>query len=76
MPEGATVGRNGVVTWKVRGKKRTGKLSGTDRVSMQVDTWTAKFTDETGKVRCVPTKTTNRDVAEKLLAQYERELHR
>jgi integrase len=76
MPPGATVGRNGVVTWKIRGKKRTGKLSGTDRVSMQVDTWTAKFTDETGKVRCVPTKTTNRSVAEKLLAQYEKEVDR
>jgi integrase len=76
MPEEATVGRNGVVTWKVRGKKRTGKLSGTDRVSMQVDTWTAKFTDETGKVRCVPTKTTNREVAERMLAQYEKEVDR
>jgi TnpA family transposase len=66
VPEGATVKRNGEVTWKVRGKKRTGKLSGTNRVSMQVYTWTAKFTDETGKVRCVPTNTANREVAERM----------
>jgi integrase len=78
MPEGAKVGRNGVVTWTIRGKKRTGKLSGkgTGRVSIQVDTWTAKFTDETGKVRCVPTKTTNREVAEKMLAQFQKDVDR
>ena len=27
MPEGAKVGRNGTVTWTVKGKKRTGKVS-------------------------------------------------
>ena len=76
MPPGATVGRNGVVTWTVRGKKRTGKLSVTGRVSVQVDTWTAKFTDETGTVRRIPTKETNRKVAEQILAQYEKEVAR
>ena len=76
MPPGATVGRNGTVTWTVRGKKRTGKLSGNNKVSMQVDTWTAKFTDETGAVRRIPTKETNRKVAEQILAQYEKDIAR
>jgi len=71
MPVGAEVSRNGIVTWTARGKKRTGKLSPTGNVSMQVDTWTAQFTDETGKTRKVPTKTTVRSVAEKILAKYE-----
>ena len=76
MPAGATVGRNGVVTWKAKGKKRTGKLSGTNRVSVQSDTWTAQYTDETGQSRRVSTKTTNRSVAEKILAKYETEVDR
>jgi len=76
MPPGATVGRNGLITWTVKGKKRTGKLSGTSRVSYQADTWTAQFTDEKGTVRRVSTKTTHRDVAEKMLAQYEKEVER
>jgi hypothetical protein len=37
MPTGATVKKN-IATWTVRGKKRTGKLSGTGKVSVQVDT--------------------------------------
>jgi len=76
MPEGATVSRDGKVTWTARGKKRTGKLSPTGNVSMQVDTWTAQFTDETGKTRKVPTKTTVRSVAEKILAKYEMDVAR
>ena len=40
-------------------------------MSVQSDTWTAQFTDETGAVRRVSTKTTNRSVAEKILARYE-----
>ena len=76
MPEGATVGGDGTVTWTVRGKKRTGKLSKTGKVSIQVDTWTAQYTDETGTVRRVSTKTTNRSVAERILAQYEAEIDR
>ena len=43
---------------------------------MQVDTWTAKFTDENGKIRRVPTKTTVRSVAEGMLAQFEKEVAR
>ena len=76
MPSGATVGRNGTVTWTVKGKKRTGKLSGTGKVNVQSDTWTAQFTDETGTVRWVSTKTANRSVAEKILARYEAEVDR
>jgi hypothetical protein len=37
MPEGATVGRNGIVTWTVKGKKRTGKMSASGRVSIPYD---------------------------------------
>ena len=77
MPEGATVGRNGIVTWTVKGKKRTGKLSGSPgRVSIQSDTWTAQFTNEHGKSQRVSTKTTNRAVAEKILARYQTEVDR
>jgi len=76
MPTGATVGRNGTVTWVAKGKKRTGKLSGTGNVNVQSDTWTAQFTDETGKVCRVSTKTTNRAAAEKILARYEAEIDR
>jgi hypothetical protein len=76
MPPGATVGRNGTVTWTVRGKKRTGKLSATGRVSVQVDTWTAKFKDETGTVRRIPTKETSRPAAAQVLAQHEKEVAR
>jgi hypothetical protein len=76
MPEGATVSRNGTVTWIAKKKKRTGKLSKTGKVSLQVDTWTAQFTDETGKIRKVPTKTTCRSQAEKLLARYEKDVER
>ena len=68
--------KKGVVTWTVRGKKRTGKLSGSGKVTVQVDTWTAQFTDETGKVRRVSTKTANRGAAEKILARYEAEIDR
>ena len=76
LPTGAKVGRNGTVTWTVKGKKRTGKLSGTNRVSFQVDTWTAQFTDENGKSQRVSTKTTVRSVAEKILARYQSEVDR
>jgi len=75
MPPGATVRKN-IVTWTVRGKKRTGKLSGSGKVSIQVDTWTVQFTDETGKVRRVSTKTTNRSAAEKMLARHETDIDR
>ena len=76
LPAGATVKQNGTVTWTVKGKKRTGKLSGTNRVSFQVDTWTAQFTDENGKSQRVSTKTTVRSVAEKILARYQSEVDR
>ena len=76
LPNGAKVGRNGTVSWTVKGKKRTGKLSGTNRVSVQSDTWTAQFIDETGKSRRVSTKTTNRSVAEKILARHQTEVDR
>jgi len=77
MPEEATVnGRDGTVTWIVKGKKRTGKLSKSGKVSIQANTWTAQYTDETGKVRRVSTKTSNRSEAEKILARYETDIDR
>ena len=76
MPEGATVGQNEVVVWVVKGKKRMGKLSKSGKVNVQSDTWTAQFTDETGTVRRVSTKTTNRSVAEEMLARHEAEIDR
>jgi hypothetical protein len=75
IPTGATVRKN-IVTWTAKGKKKTGKLSATGKVSVQVDTWTAQFADETGKVRRVSTKTANRSAAEKILANFEAEVDR
>jgi integrase len=75
LPQDATV-KNGTATWTAKGKKRTGKLSGSNQVSVQVDTWTAQFTDETGKVRRVSTKTKNRSAAEKILARLEADVDR
>ena len=74
IPAGAAVGRNGAVTRLVKRTKKIGKLSGTNRVSLQADTWTAQFVDEIGKVRRVSAPTTVRSVAEKMLAQYEKKL--
>ena len=77
MPEGAKIGRNGTVTWTVKGKKRTGKLSTSPgRVTVQSDTWTAQFVDENGKPQRISTKTTVRSVAEKILARYQTEVDR
>jgi len=78
IPEGATVGRSGTVTWSVRGKKkRSGKLSSSPgKVNVQADTWTAQFTDENGKMQRVSTKTTVRSIAEKILAKYQNEVDR
>ena len=76
LPAGAKIGRDRTVTWIAKGKRRTGKLSGTGKVNVKVDTWTAQYTDETGKVQRVSTKTTNRNVAEKILARYEAEVDR
>ena len=76
LPTDSTVKRDGTVTWTVKGKKRTGKITKKGTVSLQVDTWTAQFTDETGKVKRVSTKTKNRSAAEKILARYETEIDR
>ena len=76
LPEGAKVGRDGTVTWIVRGKKKTGKLTKTGRVRFHVDMWTAQYADETGTIKRVSTKTTNRSAAEKILARYETEIDR
>jgi len=74
LPEGAKVGRDGTVTWLVKGKKKTGKLTKTGRVRFHVDMWTAQFTDETGTVQRVSTKTKNRSAAEKNLPNTKRML--
>ena len=76
MPKNAAVGCDGKVTWTVGGKKKTGKLSGTSRVRVQVSAWTAQFTDETGQTRRVSTRTSNRSAAEKILAKHEAEIDR
>ena len=76
MPEGAVVSRNGTVSWTIKGKKRTGKISRSGTVSVQSDTWTAQFRDEHGKTQRVSTKTTVKSVAEKMLARYQTEVDR
>jgi len=76
MPKGAKIGHKGTVTWTSKGSKRTGKLSDRGKVSVQSNIWTAQFTDETGTVRRVSTKTANRVAAEKILAKYEAEIDR
>ena len=75
MPNGATV-KNGIVTWTVKGKTRTGKITKNGKVTVQVDTWTAQYTDENGEVRRVSTKTKNRSIAERILANYVAEVER
>jgi hypothetical protein len=42
LPAGATIKKN-IAHWTVNGKKRTGKLTASGKVSIQVDTWTAQF---------------------------------
>ena len=76
MPEGAMIGRDGTVTWVANGKKRTGKISKSGKVNVQLETWTAQYTDEGGVVRRVSIKTKNRIAAEKILARYETEIER
>ena len=75
MPAGAMV-KNGIVTWTVKGKTRTGKITKNGKVTVQVDTWTAQYTDENGEVRRVSTKTKNRSIAERILANYVAEVER
>jgi len=76
LPAAAKIGRDGTVTWLIKGKKKTGKLTKTGRVRFHVDTWTAQFTDETGTVQRISTKTKNRSAAEQILARYEAEVAR
>ena len=76
MPVGAITGQDGTIKWFTRGKVKTGKISGTDRVRVQSDTWTAQFSDETGTVRRISTNTVNRSAAERILAQHEKEIDR
>ena len=76
LPPEATVERDGTVTWTIRGKKRTGKLTKAGSVSVQSDIWTAQFTDETGKIQRISTKTTVRSVAEQILTKYQTEVDR
>jgi hypothetical protein len=76
LPEGAAVKRDGTVTWTVKGKKRTGKMSPTGKVSVQPDTWSAQFTDENGKMQRISTKTTVRSDAERILAQHQTDVER
>jgi len=75
LPNGAVV-KNGIVTWTSQGKKRTGKLSGEDRVFCESEFWIAKYTDENGKVRTVSTKTKDRNAANRILAKLETEVER
>ncbi|MDR0522516.1 MAG: site-specific integrase [Planctomycetaceae bacterium] len=75
IPEGATVLRQ-TAHWTAKGKKRTAKMTPDGRVRIQSTTWTAQFRDENGKVCRISTKTSNRSVAEKILARYESEVDR
>jgi len=77
FPEGATIsGQDGMVTWIAKGKKLTGKLSKSGKVSVPVGAWIAQYTDEAGTVRRVSTKTKNRVAAKKILTRYETEIER
>ena len=75
LPNGAVI-KNGIVTWTSQGKKRTGKLSGEDRVFCESEFWIAKYTDENGKVRTVSTKTKDKPAANRILAKLETEVER
>ena len=44
IPENATI-KKGVVSWDVKGKKKTGKLSGKNKVLCSSEIWIAHFTE-------------------------------
>jgi len=73
IPENATI-KNGIVSWKVGGKMKTGKLSGTDKVLCQSEIWIAQFVDENGKLKRVSTKTKDKSAANRVLAKLENEI--
>ena len=73
IPENATI-KNGIVSWKVGKKMKTGKLSGTDKVLCQSEIWIAQFVDENGKLKRVSTKTKDKSAANRVLVKYENEV--
>jgi len=75
IPENATI-KNGIVSWTVKGKKKTGTLSGTDKVLCQSENWTAQFIDENGKRKEISTKTKDKTAAQRILVRYESEIER
>ncbi|GHT23724.1 hypothetical protein FACS189419_08070 [Planctomycetales bacterium] len=64
------------VSWIVKGKKKTGVLTGNRRVRCQTEIWTAQFVDEDGITRRISTKTKDRTAAMRILARYEAEVDR
>jgi integrase len=80
IPENAKIDSNtGKVIWKLKnGKNKTGKLStgrnGNSCVLIETDHWIAKFVDENGKIKCVSTKTRERNTAERFLTKLENEV--
>jgi len=73
LPENATI-KNGIVSWTDKGKKKTGKLSGTDKVRCESEIWIARFIDENGKRQEISTKTKDKASATRVLVKHENEV--
>ena len=73
IPKNATV-KNGIASWTSKDKKKTGKLSGKNKVLCQSEIWIAHFIDENGKLQRISTKTSDKVAAGRILAKYENEV--
>ena len=73
LPDGAKI-RNGVATWTAKGKKKTGSLSGPDRVLCKSEIWVVKFIDENGQPKKISAKTKSREAARRRLTNLENEV--
>ena len=76
IPDGAKI-KGQTVTWTdKRGQKKTGKLSGTDRVLIETAKYIARYRDERGKLKKVATNCKSKDAAQHFLRQKEMEVER
>ena len=73
IPAGSKI-KNGVVSWITKGKPKTGKLSGADKVLVESEVWIARFIDENGETKKISTKTKNHSAAMRMLVKLEDEV--
>jgi integrase len=76
LPKNATIIRKSVTWIDSKGKKHIGKLTKNKRVLVESACWQIRYRDETGKERRESTKTRNKEIAQNILAQREKEVER